>query len=55
MFCIKIVKILEIWIDFLCALLPTVVGLLCIELLPHVYFCYLMCIVLLCVLLCYIL
>ena len=33
----------------LCTLLPTVVGLLCIELLSCVYFCYLMCIVLLCV------
>ena len=34
---------------FLCALLLTVVRLLCIELLSYVYFCYLMCIVLLCV------
>jgi hypothetical protein len=31
----------------LCALLLTVVGLLCTELLPCVYFCYLMCNVLL--------
>jgi hypothetical protein len=29
---------------FLCALLLTAVVLLCIELLPYVYFCYLMCI-----------
>jgi hypothetical protein len=34
---------------FLCALLLTVVGLLCIVLLSCVYLCYLMCIVLLCV------
>jgi hypothetical protein len=34
------------------ALLLTVVGLLCIELLSYVYFCYLMCIVLLCVYCC---
>jgi len=34
---------------FLRALLLTAVGLLCIELLSYVYFCYLMCIVLLCV------
>ena len=33
----------------LCALLLTVVGLLCIVLLSCVYFCYLMCVVLLCV------
>jgi len=33
---------------FQCALLLTVVGLLCIELLSYIYFCYLMCIVLLC-------
>jgi len=39
---------------FLCALLLTVVGLLCIQLLFYVYFCYLKCIVLLCVLLSYI-
>ena len=37
---------------FLCALLLTVVGLLCIELLSYVYFCYFMCIVLLCVYCC---
>jgi hypothetical protein len=33
----------------LCALLLTVVGLFCIELVPCVYFCYLICIFLLCV------
>ena len=33
---------------FLCALLLTVVGLLCTELLSYVYFCYLICTVLLC-------
>jgi hypothetical protein len=33
--------------NLLCALLLTTVGLLCIELLSCVYFCYLMCIVLL--------
>jgi hypothetical protein len=33
----------------LCALLLTVVSLLCTELLSYVYFCHLMCIVLLCV------
>jgi len=33
---------------FLCALLLTVAVLLCIGLLSYVYFCYLMCIVLLC-------
>jgi hypothetical protein len=37
----------------LCALLLTAVGLLCTELLPCVYFCYMMCTVLLCVVLCY--
>jgi len=37
---------------FLCALLLTVVGLLCIELLPYVYLCYLTCIALLCVCCC---
>jgi len=34
------------------ALLLTAVGLLCIELSSYVYFCYLMCIVLLCVYCC---
>ena len=37
---------------FLRALLLTVVGVLCIVLLSFVYFCYLMCIVLLCVYCC---
>jgi len=37
---------------FLCALLLTVVGLLCIELLSCVYLCYLMCIILLCLYCC---
>ena len=40
---------------YICALLLTVVGILCIELLSYVYFCYLMCIILLCVLLSYVL
>jgi len=39
---------------FPCALLLTVVGLLCIVLLSCVYFCYHMCIVLLCVYCCFV-
>jgi hypothetical protein len=35
--------------QFICAMLLTVIGLLCIVLLSCVYLCYLMCIVLLCV------
>jgi len=41
--------LLPLALFFLCALLLIVVGLLCIQLLSYVYFCYLMCIVLLCV------
>jgi hypothetical protein len=44
---------LPLVLPFLCALLLTVVGLLCFELLSCVYLCYLMCVVLLCVLLPY--
>jgi len=43
---------LPLVLPFLCALLFTVVGLLCFVLLSCVYLCYLMCVVLLCVYCC---